>query len=94
MKSKIRISDAFELSITGLKARPGRAALTALGIAFGIAAIVAVLGISASGRAALIDRLDDLGHQPHQGDARGGRVRQLRRSSNRFSRDAWQGDAG
>ena len=61
MKSRLRITDAFELSLTGLKARPGRTALTALGIAFGIAAIVAVLGISASGREALLQQLDKLG---------------------------------
>ena len=61
MKSKLRIADGFELSFTGLKARPGRTALTALGIAFGIAAIVAVLGISASGREALLQQLDKLG---------------------------------
>ena len=35
--------------------------LTALGIAIGIAAIVAVVGISASGRADLLDQLDRLG---------------------------------
>ena len=46
MKSNLRVADGLELSLTGLKARPGRTALTALGIAFGIAAIVAVLGIS------------------------------------------------
>lgn len=61
MRSKVRITDALELSLIGLKARPARAALTALGIAFGIAAIVAVLGISASGRAALLQQLDKLG---------------------------------
>ena len=61
MKSRLRVTDAIELSLTGLKARPGRTALTALGIAFGIAAIVAVLGISASGREALLQQLDKLG---------------------------------
>jgi putative ABC transport system permease protein len=61
MKSRLRPADGIELSLTGLKARPGRAALTALGIAFGIAAIVAVLGISASGREALLQQLDKLG---------------------------------
>ena len=61
MKSKLRIVDGVELSMTGLRARPGRSALTALGIAFGIAAIVAVLGISASGREALLQQLDKLG---------------------------------
>lgn len=61
MKSKLRFADGLELSLTGLRARPGRSILTALGIAFGIAAIVAVLGISASGREALLVQLDKLG---------------------------------
>lgn len=45
----------------GLRYQLGRTVLTALGVAMGIAAIVAVLGISASGRAALLARLDQLG---------------------------------
>ncbi len=45
----------------GLRYQLGRTVLTALGVALGIAAIVAVLGISASGRAALLARLDQLG---------------------------------
>ncbi|MDH3499424.1 MAG: ABC transporter permease, partial [Acidimicrobiia bacterium] len=51
----------LDLGLTGLRARPGRSTLTALGIAIGIAAIVAVLGISASGRADLLAALDRLG---------------------------------
>ena len=61
MRSRLRISDALALSLTGLRYHLGRTVLTALGIAFGIAAIVAVLGISASGRAALLAQLDQLG---------------------------------
>ena len=61
MKSRLRVGDALGLGLTGLRARPGRATLTALGIAIGIAAIVAVLGISASGRADLLATLDRLG---------------------------------
>ena len=61
MKSRLRPGDAAQLGLTGLRARSGRSALTALGIAIGIAAIVAVLGISASGRADLLDQLDQLG---------------------------------
>jgi putative ABC transport system permease protein len=45
----------------GLRTRRLRTALTALGIAIGIAALVAVLGIAASGRADLLARLDKLG---------------------------------
>lgn len=45
----------------GLRARPGRSILTSIGIAIGIAAIVAVVAISASGRADLLAQLDRLG---------------------------------
>ncbi len=45
----------------GLRTRRARAALSALGIAIGIAAIVAVLGISRSSQAGLLDQLDRLG---------------------------------
>lgn len=61
MRSRLRVGDVLALSLTGLRFHLGRTALTALGIAFGIAAIVAVLGISASGRAALLAQLDRLG---------------------------------
>jgi putative ABC transport system permease protein len=45
----------------GLRTRRLRTALTAVGIAIGIAALVAVLGISASGQADLLHQLDSLG---------------------------------
>jgi putative ABC transport system permease protein len=45
----------------GLRARPLRAALSALGIAIGTAAIVAVLGLSASSQAGLLAEIDRLG---------------------------------
>lgn len=61
MKSRLRVVDVLGLGWRGLVARPTRAVLTALGIAIGIAAIVAVIGISASGRADLIATLDKLG---------------------------------
>lgn len=49
------------LALRGLSSRMARAVLTAIGIAIGIAAIVAVIGISASGRADLLATLDELG---------------------------------
>ncbi len=61
MKSGLRVADAVGVAVKGLAARRGRSALTALGIAIGIAAIVAVLGITASGRADLLATLDELG---------------------------------
>lgn len=61
MKSRLLPADALRLGLTGLRSRLGRSLLTALGISIGVAAIVAILGISASGRANLLDTLDRLG---------------------------------
>jgi putative ABC transport system permease protein len=59
--SRLRPVDVAAVGLTGLRTRKGRAVLTAVGIAIGIAAMVAVLGISASSRADLLGRLDRLG---------------------------------
>ena len=61
MKSKLRIRDIIGLGYQGILKRRARSVLTAAGIAIGIAAIVAVLGISASGRSDLLAALDSLG---------------------------------
>lgn len=53
--------DALRVASTGLRARPLRAALSALGIAIGTAAIVAVLGLSSSSQAGLLAEIDRLG---------------------------------
>lgn len=53
--------DVVRLAGYGLRARPLRMVLSALGIAIGIAAMVAVVGISASSRAQLDRLLDSLG---------------------------------
>jgi putative ABC transport system permease protein len=53
--------DLLRVGSLGLRSRRLRAALSALGVAIGIAAVVAVLGISASSRADLIAQLDALG---------------------------------
>ncbi|MDX8151707.1 ABC transporter permease [Patulibacter brassicae] len=45
----------------GLRSRPLRAALSGLGIAIGTAAIVAILGLSASSQAGLLAEIDRLG---------------------------------
>ena len=45
----------------GLRTRRLRAGLSALGIAIGVAAIVAVLGLSASSQAGLLGEIDRLG---------------------------------
>ena len=56
-RSRLRLADAVSLGAGDLAARPLRAWLSALGIAIGIAAAVAVLGISASSRAGLLAQL-------------------------------------
>lgn len=59
--SKLLPSDVFRLGFAGLIARPTRAILSALGIAIGIAAMIAVVGISSSSQAQLTATLDRLG---------------------------------
>ena len=50
-RSQLRAADLVLGALLGLRARKLRTALSCLGIAIGIAAAVAVLGISASSRA-------------------------------------------
>lgn len=59
--SRLRWSDLPRVGTIGLRARRSRTALTALGIAIGIASMVAVVGISASSRADVVAALDELG---------------------------------
>jgi putative ABC transport system permease protein len=59
--SKLRLGDLARLASVGLRTRRLRAALSALGIAIGVAAIVAVLGLSASSQAGLLSEIDRLG---------------------------------
>src|SRR5205807_6593197 len=58
---RMRLDDALRVTSVGLRARPVRAALSALGIAIGTAAIVAVLGLSSSSQAGLLAEIDRLG---------------------------------
>jgi len=60
-RSRLRPRDLLVVSLVGIRARRGRSALTAIGIAIGIAALVGVLGISASSKADLIAQIDALG---------------------------------
>jgi putative ABC transport system permease protein len=57
----MRLSDQMRVAGVGIRARRLRAALSALGIAIGTAAIVAVLGLSASSQAGLLAQIDRLG---------------------------------
>jgi putative ABC transport system permease protein len=58
---KLRPSDLGRLSTVGLRTRKLRAGLSALGIAIGVAAIVAVLGLSSSASAGLLNEISSLG---------------------------------
>lgn len=60
-RSKLHAADVLRVGSVGLLSRRLRAALSALGIAIGIAAMVGVLGISQSSSAALLSSLDRLG---------------------------------
>ena len=60
-RSHLRPTDVLRLAGTGLRARPMRAFLSALGIAIGIAAMIAVVGVSTSSRAQLTAQLESLG---------------------------------
>ena len=59
--ARLRPADLAALASIGLRTRKLRAALSALGIAIGVAAIVAVLGLAASSSAALLAEIARLG---------------------------------
>jgi putative ABC transport system permease protein len=58
---RLRLKDGLRVASVGLRTRPLRAALSALGIAIGTAAIVAVLGLSASSQSGLLAEIARLG---------------------------------
>ena len=59
--AKLLALDILRLAAYGLRARPLRVVLSALGIAIGIAAMISVVGISTSSRAQLNQLLSELG---------------------------------
>ena len=59
--SRLLVLDAARVAGVGLRTRRLRAALSALGVAIGIAAMVAVLGISDSSKAGIVEELNQLG---------------------------------
>jgi putative ABC transport system permease protein len=59
--ARLRAGDLLRVGLSGLRARPLRAVLSSLGIAIGIAAMTAVVGISSSSRADLDRALAALG---------------------------------
>jgi putative ABC transport system permease protein len=58
---RLQPADIARVASVGLRTRRLRAALSALGIAIGVAAIVAVLGLSSSSQAGLLAEIDRLG---------------------------------
>jgi putative ABC transport system permease protein len=74
--SKLHFSDLVRTATVGIRTRKQRAALSALGIMIGIAAMVAVLGLSQSSKSELLAQLERLGTnlltvQPDAGLGRG-----------------------
>ncbi|HTR71690.1 MAG TPA: ABC transporter permease [Mycobacteriales bacterium] len=59
--TRLRPGDLTRVASIGLRTRKLRASLSALGIAIGVAAIVAVLGLSSSSQAGLLSEIDRLG---------------------------------
>jgi putative ABC transport system permease protein len=59
--ARLALVDLARVASVGLRTRRLRAALSALGIAIGVAAIVAVLGLSSSSQAGLLAEIDRLG---------------------------------
>jgi putative ABC transport system permease protein len=60
-RSALLPADVLRAGTIGLRFRRGRALLSALGIAVGVAALVAVLGITRSSQSALLAEIDQLG---------------------------------
>jgi ABC-type lipoprotein release transport system permease subunit len=59
--SRLSPRDVLRVGLSGLRVRPTRVVLSALGIAIGIATMVAVIGISSSSKEQLLRQLDTLG---------------------------------
>src|SRR5579863_2435048 len=59
--ARLHLADLARLAAVGLRTRKLRASLSALGIAIGVAAIVAVLGLSSSTSAGLLAEISALG---------------------------------
>ncbi|MEV8634784.1 ABC transporter permease [Streptosporangium sp. NPDC051023] len=59
--ARLSPSDVLRVGAAGLRTRPTRVILSALGIAIGIATMIAVIGISSSSQEQLLRQLDRLG---------------------------------
>jgi putative ABC transport system permease protein len=75
-RSRLHFTDLLRTATIGIRTRKQRAALSALGITIGIAAMVAVLGLSQSSKSELLAQLERLGTnlltvEPNAGLGRG-----------------------
>ena len=59
--SRMRAADLLPVSTLGLRSRPLRAVLSALGVAIGVGAITGILGIARSSQSSLLGELSQLG---------------------------------
>ncbi|MCX4831817.1 ABC transporter permease [Streptomyces sp. NBC_00006] len=59
--SRLRGRDLVAVGLDGLRGRPLRAVLSALGIAIGVAAMVALVGLSSASRAGLMAEIEEMG---------------------------------
>ena len=59
--ARLALADRLTVAVSGMVGRPLRVVLSALGIALGIAALVAVVGLSSSSKEAINQQLDSLG---------------------------------
>jgi putative ABC transport system permease protein len=59
--ARLAVADVLRVGSAGLRTRPFRVVLSALGIAIGIATMISVVGISASSKADVMRQLDRLG---------------------------------
>jgi putative ABC transport system permease protein len=61
VKSRLRPADLLPVATIGLRSRPARTALSILGVAIGIAAMVSVLGVTRSSQADVLAQIDRVG---------------------------------
>ncbi|GAA4131515.1 ABC transporter permease [Actinomadura keratinilytica] len=59
--ARLRAADLVSVGLDGLRGRPLRAVLSALGIAIGVAAMVGLVGISTVSKAGLMEEIRELG---------------------------------
>ena len=71
-RSRLDLRDLLEVGTVGLRTRPLRAVLSAIGIAIGIATLVTVTAVPASSQAALDEQLTALGSDLLRADPRAG----------------------